>query len=271
MGKRGLIFDIGMHRGEDSEFYLKKGFDVVGVEANPSLIAEIRHRFAADLQSGRLRLIDRAISPRAGMVDFFVNPYNAEWSTISPSWADRNARRGAPSRQIQVPSTTLEELLAEHGVPYYMKIDVEGADLDCLVALRRANIAPRHISVESSATSIETTFAQLAVLEELGYRRVKIVPQHKVDQQRCPSPAREGTYVDHHFQPTSSGLFGEEAPGTWMSLAQLKRRYRRYYSASRFISPHHGVFGRVSNPRIKAVLRQVFAAGHGWYDTHATF
>jgi len=29
----GLIYDAGMHRGEDAEFYLKKGFRVVGIEA----------------------------------------------------------------------------------------------------------------------------------------------------------------------------------------------------------------------------------------------
>ena len=32
-----IIFDIGMHCGEDTDFYLKKGFTVVGVEANPEL------------------------------------------------------------------------------------------------------------------------------------------------------------------------------------------------------------------------------------------
>ena len=35
-----LIMDVGMHRGEDAEFYLKKGFRVVGVEANPELVAD---------------------------------------------------------------------------------------------------------------------------------------------------------------------------------------------------------------------------------------
>ena len=32
-----LIYDIGMHEGEDSEFYLLKGFRVVAVEADPDL------------------------------------------------------------------------------------------------------------------------------------------------------------------------------------------------------------------------------------------
>ncbi len=40
-----LIFDIGMHKGEDSEYYLKKGFDVVAFEAHPGLISETKNHF----------------------------------------------------------------------------------------------------------------------------------------------------------------------------------------------------------------------------------
>ena len=29
-----LIYDVGMHRGEDTAFYLRKGFRVVAVEAD---------------------------------------------------------------------------------------------------------------------------------------------------------------------------------------------------------------------------------------------
>jgi hypothetical protein len=32
-----LIYDIGMHEGEDSKFYLLKGFRVVAVEADCAL------------------------------------------------------------------------------------------------------------------------------------------------------------------------------------------------------------------------------------------
>lgn len=32
-----LIYDIGAHLGEDTDFYLKKGFKVVAIEANPFL------------------------------------------------------------------------------------------------------------------------------------------------------------------------------------------------------------------------------------------
>ena len=33
-----LIYDVGMHRAEDTEFYLAKGFRVIAVEASPGAV-----------------------------------------------------------------------------------------------------------------------------------------------------------------------------------------------------------------------------------------
>lgn len=40
-----LIFDIGMYKGEDTDFYLKRGFRVIAFEANPDMIALLRATF----------------------------------------------------------------------------------------------------------------------------------------------------------------------------------------------------------------------------------
>ncbi|HKF56732.1 MAG TPA: hypothetical protein VKJ45_14845 [Blastocatellia bacterium] len=32
-----LIYDVGPHLGEDTDFYLQKGFTVVAIKANPAL------------------------------------------------------------------------------------------------------------------------------------------------------------------------------------------------------------------------------------------
>lgn len=39
-----LIFDAGAHRGDDTDFYLGKGFRVVAAEANPILVDHLRRR-----------------------------------------------------------------------------------------------------------------------------------------------------------------------------------------------------------------------------------
>ena len=35
-----LIYDIGMNHGEDTAYYLSKGFRVIAIEANPGLTDE---------------------------------------------------------------------------------------------------------------------------------------------------------------------------------------------------------------------------------------
>nr|MBS9781973.1 hypothetical protein [Gammaproteobacteria bacterium] len=43
---KNLIYDVGMCQGEDTAFYLKKGFTVIAFEANPELITQAKIKFA---------------------------------------------------------------------------------------------------------------------------------------------------------------------------------------------------------------------------------
>src|SRR5262249_48378305 len=124
----GLVFDIGFHNGNDTAHYLARGFRVVAVEANPALVAAGEARFADAIESGRLTLLGVGISREPGEQDFFVNQGNSEWSSFLPSFG----QRGTSFTTIRVPTATFASLMAAHGVPFYAKIDVEGADWDCL-------------------------------------------------------------------------------------------------------------------------------------------
>ena len=65
-----LIYDIGMHEGEDSKFYLLKGFRVVAVEADPELCRVAAERLGQFTATGQLTIINRAIAPERGPVTF---------------------------------------------------------------------------------------------------------------------------------------------------------------------------------------------------------
>ena len=161
----GLVFDIGFHNGNDTAHYLARGFRVVAVEANPTLVAAGQERFADAIKSGRLTLLGVGISRQPGEQDFYVNDGNSEWSSFLPSFG----QRGSHFTTIRVPTMTFASLIAAHGVPFYAKIDVEGADWDCLNDLPAG--PPRYVSVEAHRLEY------LAVLYAKGYRRFKIVNQ----------------------------------------------------------------------------------------------
>lgn len=52
----GLVFDVGLHNGSDTAYYLHRGYDVVAVEANPRFCALAERRFAPEIAAGRLEI-----------------------------------------------------------------------------------------------------------------------------------------------------------------------------------------------------------------------
>ncbi|MBM3479865.1 MAG: FkbM family methyltransferase, partial [Alphaproteobacteria bacterium] len=67
--------------------------------------------------------------------------------------------------RVEVPVTTLDALVAAHGVPRFAKIDVEGFELDVLRGLSRPLPA---LSFEFTTIQRDVAFACLARLAALG-------------------------------------------------------------------------------------------------------
>jgi hypothetical protein len=160
-----------------------------------------------------------------------------------------------------------DALLKEHGVPYYLKIDIEGADMLCIRALEQSPTRPRFVSIESNKTSWRDLVGEFDALESLGYNRFKVVNQNRVSAHREPQPAREGTYAGQRFQPGSTGLFGTELPGRWLTRRRALLKYA-------FIFLQYRLFGdntrgeRIVRRRLPAALQRLLIPD--WYDTHAT-
>ncbi len=87
--QRDLIFDIGVNHGEESACYLAKGFRVVGVEASPVLVEELRQVFAAEIRSGQLILEPVGIMNERGTLPFYNNISCDHWSSFMPDYGCR--------------------------------------------------------------------------------------------------------------------------------------------------------------------------------------
>jgi len=259
-----LIFDVGMYRGEDTAFYLKKGFRVVAIEADPELCTLTGERFSADLASGQLTIVNKAVSNSSGSVTLYKNTSYGTWNTIRRDWAQRNRELGTDSIPVEVEAVTLCDLLETFGTPYYLKIDVEGMDLTALETIAGLRERPKYASIESDKTSFAGLRREFELFKQLGYDSFKIVPQHKVFRQKPPHPAREGRYIDFAFEDGATGLFGEEAPGSWLSADDALEAYRPIFL--RYALTGDDSF--VKNRYLRVMLRHLgFRAG--WYDTHA--
>jgi FkbM family methyltransferase len=116
-----LIYDLGAHNGQDSDFYLKKGFNVVAVEANPALCDSLRRRFSREIAEGRFSLVEKAVGERFGKVEFFVNTDRSVWGTTAYNqrYRERSSAKVSPNwTKIVVPSVPFSWLTDQFGVPY---------------------------------------------------------------------------------------------------------------------------------------------------------
>jgi FkbM family methyltransferase len=213
-----LIYDVGMCDGEDTAFYLAKGFRVIAVEANPALVARNRVRFSRELKEGRLIIVEKAIAPTAaGRIDFDVHTSNEHWSSIV---ADRRLRMAGQYKTIEVESTTLDTVIEEYGVPYYLKIDIEEADLDAVRSLDRLSERPKYLSAEAHSPEI------VDCLHGQGYQFFKLVDQGaRSGMFTWPWKWREGRFVLQRFTDSHSGPFGEETPGGWLNRDGVLAKY----------------------------------------------
>lgn len=252
-----------MHRGEDTALYLAKGYRVVAVEADPKLAADARAKFADAIASRRLIIVDKAISTAPGKVTLHRNARSV-WNTLDAGWAARNELRGHCSETVEIEATTLPDVMREHGVPFYLKIDIEGMDTVALVSLAALEDRPKYVSIESDKVSFRALREEFATLRQLGYGRFKIVDQSDVPKQREPSPPVHGANSGQPIVYGSSGLFGEEAPGRWIAEDEAIERYRSIFL--RYALVGDDPYLR-SKPLRKVLKHLGFRAS--WYDTHA--
>lgn len=223
-----IIFDVGMNNGDDSTHYLSKGYQVVAIEANPILVERGRARFQKEIAAGQILIECVGIVDQPGKIPFWINDERDVFSSFDRARAGRNGMKCHP---IEIECVTFDKLLTKYGVPYYLKLDAEGAEPYCLKCLQPTSL-PEYVSVEAE------DFEYLVLLWHLGYRQFKIVDQMRHnsrfpdfgnDNMFSRAAKRACWYADRFknrfsrvpFARGCSGPFGEETPGTWQTFEEV--------------------------------------------------
>jgi FkbM family methyltransferase len=244
--QRDLIVDVGAHNGDDTAYYLARGFRVVAVEANPALAAAVTMRFQGQVATGTLTVLNVGIAPERGRLPFWVSERNSVLSSFDRDLVDKH---GGGSHAVEVDAVPFAEILQQHGVPYYLKVDIEGHDRVCLDALA-PQACPPYVSCE--LTHVGGIIEQL---HGIGYRGFKLVNQSTYteatpvfDSELALRPLRKlcrilptlkrllpqgvrsdfDTFPERHgyaFSQGSSGPFGEDTHGQWRRADDALRRF----------------------------------------------
>jgi FkbM family methyltransferase len=134
-----LVFDIGAHVGDRVAAFRRLGARVVAVEPQPALAKVLRLFYGRD---PKIAIEQAAVGRHSGTIELNLNIDNPTVSTASTDFVAAAAQ--APGwqgqawpKRVRVPLMTIDALIARHGVPGFIKIDVEGFEAEALAGLNQ--------------------------------------------------------------------------------------------------------------------------------------
>lgn len=178
-----LVFDIGMNSGVDTAEYLRLGFRVVAVEANPVWAHQNSNQFAEAIKDRKLIIVNKAISMAEGQdISFYVPKLRSNSSkffhetNLGPDFhldelASMNKLTACNHSLVPcseessicsceekvVKTTTCGDLIEKYGKPHYLKVDIEGFDGNCIKDLARmpCHTLPSYLTFEEQSITWE--------------------------------------------------------------------------------------------------------------------
>lgn len=201
-----LVFDIGAHVGDRVSSFRRLGARVVAVEPQPLLQRALRLIHGND----RAVLIEAvAVGAQTGEMALHINTHNPTVSTLSAGFvADAEGAEGwegqSWDQRLIVPVVTLDSLIARHGVPAFVKVDVEGFEDQVLAGLSAPLPA---LSFEFTTIARDVAQRSLAWLATLGQYRfdVALGESQRLTFERGVSVTEMSQYLEHLPHAANSG------------------------------------------------------------------
>lgn len=231
-----IIFDIGCHDGSDTSYYLSRGYSVLAVDANPILCARLAKTFNKEVAEGRLIVLNVGISKCSENLQFYINTRFSSWSSFDPDMGNRECM----AKIVSVNTLPLTDLIKKYGVPYYIKIDIEGFDEIAVENLCDSDFRPYYISFEGGSIIL------IEKLISAGYNKFKIVPQENITDSVVEYTDYDGIKKTHRFKHGSSGPFGDDIKDGWIQKENIIEKVKYHFSSNKLKS-------------------------HSWVDVHAVF
>jgi FkbM family methyltransferase len=135
INQNDLCFDVGANVGNRIVPLLEIGAKIVAVEPQESCYKILKLKFG-----NKIEIVTKGLGKTEGIENFHIS--NASTiSSFSDEWINsvKNDRFKEYNweKVVQVEMTTLDKLIEQYGLPKFIKIDVEGYELDVLKGLTK--------------------------------------------------------------------------------------------------------------------------------------
>lgn len=176
-----LCFDLGAHHGESAAVLLEAGAgQVLSVEACHANYTKLVERWQGD---PRVLTLHAAVMDVPGLVTLSRAAQRDGLSTIYPEkWAEMYSDADYQPPEL-VPAVNLSLLMERFGVPHFLKVDVEGAELPVLLDLEET---PQYVSFEFHGRYMQDARDCLDLLRSRGYTKAIWYPED-LDLARVPT------------------------------------------------------------------------------------
>jgi FkbM family methyltransferase len=158
-----LIFDVGANVGDKAHVFAQLASRVVCFEPDPRLGAALKQRFR---NVDNVLIDDKGVSSRIGIMELHAYNSGSAFNTMNLKQHEKVVKLHDEHRVIEVPVTTLDAEIAIHGLPDFLKVDVEGHEEDVFEGLSQA---PPLVSFEANLPEFADESCRVAqILEKLA-------------------------------------------------------------------------------------------------------
>jgi FkbM family methyltransferase len=147
-----LVYDVGANKGNKVKAFLKMGFRVIAVEPEKKALSTLYWRFG---RNKNVTIVEKGLSEKEDTLVIHIAESRSGLNTVSDKWVNtletekenRWHKKHAFQKSYEIEVTTMEHLYAKYGLPYFIKIDVEGHEVNVIKGMHQL---PAFLSFETN-------------------------------------------------------------------------------------------------------------------------
>lgn len=174
-----IAFDIGANIGQTVDELLPNYDKIICFEPNPNLVSALKNKF---INNSKVVIEDLGLSDKSGVKIFNISNSHVV-STFSDDWIKNSRFTGVYNwdTTISVTTTTLDDAIRKYGVPYFIKVDVEGYEYEVFLGLTKL-LENTYFAFEWAEEQYERINKTINYLTKLGYNNFSYTYEDKLLQ-----------------------------------------------------------------------------------------